>query len=300
MKSRALVIGLDGLPWSLWSRLVRRVPFLRDGGSGPLLSCQPPVTIPAWAVAATGRTPGEMGLYGLRVRENGGQRLARPGDVRAPALWDSGDIPTALVGFPPGYPPGPVKGWRVSCFLTPPNGAWAWPGELQEELRAVAGDYVPDILYRREDARGAVRDARAMAEVRLRMAAHIARTRPWELLWLVEMGADRLQHALGPEDPAVEAHVAWLIESWVEPLAAEHPDAPLLLLSDHGSLPARGTFALNEWLRAEGFLEAPRGLPPGTPLEERVDVKWSQAWAWGGYWGKGFLNDPSVLEEMLR
>lgn len=297
-----IVAGLDGLPWSTWKRIARGSSFLSAGSGGPLLSCQPPVTIPAWTVAATGKTPGEIGLYGLRVPEGPGlstsqgreprfgQRLARPSDVQTEPLWSNPGLRTVLVGFPPGYPAGPMNGCRVSCFLTPPGAPWAWPGDLQRELERVVGDYIPDILYRREDPEGAVREARAMAAARFRIAAHIARTRPWDLLWLVEMGPDRLQHALGPDHPAVEEHARWLVEC-VEAIAAEHPDATLLLMSDHGSAPARGTFALNDWLREQGYLDLRKQPSPGAEMEPLVVPARTSAWAWGGYWGKIFVDD---------
>ncbi len=288
MRPRAIVIGLDGLPWPAWKRVARGSRL--EGAGGPLLSCQPPVTIPAWAVAATGKTPGEIGLYGLRVPDGPSMkpRLARPDDVRAEPLWL--DLRTILVGFPPGYPPAPLpRGCRVSCFLTPPGGAWASPASLQSELTAVVGDYIPDILYRRDDPGAAVRDARAMAAARFRIAAHIARTRPWDLLWLVEMGSDRLQHALGPGHPAVEEHARFAVEC-AEALAAEHPDATLLLMSDHGSEPARGVFALNDWLRSEGHLGLQEEPAPGAEMESLADPARTSAWAWGGYWGKVFVD----------
>lgn len=282
-----MVVGLDGLPWAAWKRVARDSPFLSGGAGGPLLSCQPPVTIPAWSVAATGKSPGEIGLYGLRVPEGRGQRLARPGDLQAEPLWSRHGLRAILVGFPPSYPPGPMNGYCVSCFLTPPGAPWAWPASLQRELERVVGDYIPDILYRREDPEGAVREARAMAAARFRIAAHIARTRPWDLLWLVEMGTDRLQHALGPEHPAVEGHIRFVLEC-VEALVAEHPEATLLLLSDHGSEKARGVFALNDWLREQGYLTLRQPPLPGS--DPATDWAESSAWGWGGYWGKIFTR----------
>ncbi|MEM3086074.1 MAG: alkaline phosphatase family protein [Halobacteria archaeon] len=287
MNGRVVVIGLDGLPWSAWKRVAPRLPPLSDGAGGPLLSCQPPVTIPAWAVAATGRTPGEIGLYGLRVAEGRRPRLARPADVQAGPVWDSPGIRCALVGFPPGSPPAPLNGWRVSCCLAPPGAPWAWPDDLQRELELVVGNYTPDIVYRREDPGAAVAEARAMAVARFRIAAHIARTRPWDLLWLVEMGTDRLQHALGPDHPAVEAHAQFVVEC-AGALAAEHPDASLLFMSDHGSEAARGTFALNDWLREQGHLALRDAPAPGS--EPAADWRKTSAWGWGGYWGKIFVE----------
>jgi len=69
---RLLIIGLDCAPPSLIFDRADKLPNLNrlmtDGVSGPLRSCDPPITIPAWMVMATGKDPGQLGLYGFRHR----------------------------------------------------------------------------------------------------------------------------------------------------------------------------------------------------------------------------------------
>ena len=63
---RVAVIGLDcGAPQLLFHDLADEVPNLRkifaNGMYGELASITPPITVPAWACAMTGKTPGSSG-----------------------------------------------------------------------------------------------------------------------------------------------------------------------------------------------------------------------------------------------
>ena len=74
MRSKTLVLGLDCAPPSLvFERFAEVMPCLsrlrREGLYGPLRSTEPPITMPAWASMATGRDPGELGIYGFRNRD---------------------------------------------------------------------------------------------------------------------------------------------------------------------------------------------------------------------------------------
>ncbi|MDG6957917.1 MAG: alkaline phosphatase family protein, partial [Nitrososphaerota archaeon] len=58
--TRVAVIGLDSVPPSLlFDRLMDRLPnfrrLYREGLHGPLRTCDPPITVPAWMVMMTGK-----------------------------------------------------------------------------------------------------------------------------------------------------------------------------------------------------------------------------------------------------
>ncbi len=102
---RVMVIGLDSAPPSLaFERFLPVMPNLAelmDGAKyGPLRSCHPPITVPAWAVMATGKTPGELGMYGFRHR--------RPGSTGSSTSWpleSSGSRPCGTTLAGPGRSP---------------------------------------------------------------------------------------------------------------------------------------------------------------------------------------------------
>ncbi len=72
---RVAVIGLDcATPQLLFGDLASEVPniskLMSEGMHGDLASITPPITVPAWACAMTGKTPGELGIYGFRNRKD--------------------------------------------------------------------------------------------------------------------------------------------------------------------------------------------------------------------------------------
>ncbi|MFI5393234.1 MAG: alkaline phosphatase family protein, partial [Myxococcota bacterium] len=130
---RVAVIGLDcGTPQLLFRDLIDEIPNIRklmDGGMhGDLASITPPITVPAWACAMTGKTPGQLGLYGFRNRKDhtyDGLSIATSGSIHEPAVWDKlaeKGMRSLLIGVPPSFPPPKeFPGWRIGCFLTPPS-----------------------------------------------------------------------------------------------------------------------------------------------------------------------------------
>ena len=80
---RVAVIGLDcGTPQLLFRDFEAETPnihaLMQRGMWGDLASITPPITVPAWACAMTGKTPGQLGIYGFRNRKD--TTLRRPVD----------------------------------------------------------------------------------------------------------------------------------------------------------------------------------------------------------------------------
>src|SRR4029079_19577456 len=144
---RVAVIGLDcGTPQLLFRDLADEIPNIRklmaDGMYGDLASITPPITVPACACAMTGKTPGQLGIYGFRNRKDhtyDGLSIATSDAVKEPAVWDvlgAHGMRSVLIGAPPSFPPPKeFPGWRVGCFLTPPSAkSFAFPQELETEI----------------------------------------------------------------------------------------------------------------------------------------------------------------------
>src|SRR5919197_3945526 len=166
---RVAVIGLDCVtPQLMFRDLLDEMPTIRSlmerGMHGDLASITPPITVPAWACAMTGKTPGQLGIYGFRNRKDTtyeGLAVAHSGSVKEEAVWDvlgRHGLRSLLIGVPPSFPPPKqFPGWRVACFLTPPSAErWAYPQplevEIEEELGG-KGSYIFDIPNFREAGR---------------------------------------------------------------------------------------------------------------------------------------------------
>ncbi|BAA80185.1 conserved hypothetical protein [Aeropyrum pernix K1] len=315
---KLLVIGLDSVPPLLIEKFRDLIPNLQSllNVKGKLLSGHPPITVPMWGVMLAGRSAGELGVYGFRHR--------RPGDVgtsyvvtsRSIAegwVWDDLGLRLGLrslvIGVPPGYPARRVRGWFVSCFLTPGvDGAFAWPPGLKREiLKASGGDYVFDVKYRVEDKESVRKSLWRLAKTQFKVVKYLLSSKPWDFAMYMHIGTDRVHHAFwkywDPEHPRypgegnpyenvlpeyyslVDKHIGQLLESLPG-------DTDVIVVSDHGAKAMKGAFAINQWLEEEGYLslkEEPKR--PGADLEaSMIDWDRTMAWAWGGYYSRVYIN----------
>lgn len=335
---RVAVIGLDcGTPQLLFDQLAAEVPninaLLSRGMFGDLESITPPITIPAWACAMSGMTPGDLAIYGMRNRKDTtyeGLSIATSLAVQEPQVWDilgRRGMRSLLIGVPPGYPPIPVEGWRVSCFLTPSSAReFTHPAELRGEIEDELGneEYIFDIPNFREKGEEVVlNQVFAMTERRFRVARRLAKNKPWDFFMLVEMGPDRLHHVFwqhfdpqhpkyrpgNPFESAFQDYYRFLDQQVGSLVEALPDDAIIVLMSDHGARRMVGGVCFNEWLAAEGYLRFEQEPSGPTPIA-KAGIDWQKTVAWGdgGYYGRLFLNvegrepqgtvEPSRYEEV--
>lgn len=316
--SRVVVFGLDSLEPSLALEELRAdMPVLSglvDGGvHGRLRSTIPAITCPAWASMMTGRDPGALGLYGFRNRAGAVYEELQPATsegVRLPAVWDvcsDNDRSVTAIAVPPGYPPVPVNGEWISCFLTPPSApVYTYPPSLKDEIARVAGQYSFDTEnFRSDDRERVLRQTQEMTERRWKLALHLLESRRSDFFICCEIGSDRMQHAFWADhDPRHRNHNSAspyrsalrdyhkLLDALLgEALARVDPDDTVLVVSDHGARRLEGGIRINEWLIRNGYLVLREPPPSPTSLKPSM-VDWARttAWAAGGYYGRVFLN----------
>ncbi|HYD48945.1 MAG TPA: alkaline phosphatase family protein, partial [Terriglobales bacterium] len=266
----------------------------------------PPITVPAWSSMLSSRDPGELGIYGFRDRSGHGygeSAFASSYSVRLPRLWEM--LPpgarSILIGVPQTYPPPAVDGWVVSCLLTPSAAkVTTHPPELRRELDEMCGGYTFDVEdFRSSDRSELLERIYAKTRQDFAVARHLATTRPWNLLAMVVMGTDRIQHAFWPRQDD-DAAPGWsVLLEYYRALDAEigalqqclAPDAVMLVVSDHGAKRMEGGIFLNQWLIDNGYLRLLEEPVQPTPLRPAmVDWAHTTAWADGGYCGRIYLN----------
>lgn len=316
-RRKVVVVGLDcATPEIVFGRR-DELPVLRrliEGGlHGTLRSSDPPITIPAWMVMATGKDPGRLGLYGFRHRRGSAYDkmwIANSLAVKEKTVWDilgeQGGHAT-LVSVPPSYPPKPVAGNLVSCFITPPakSRESTFPPSLYPEIEERFGPYIFDVVFRTEDRDQILSEINKMTDKRFAVMDYLMETKPWDLFWFVEIGVDRVHHAFWKyHDPAhhlyepgnryqnaiidyykrVDEHLGRFLEK-------AGKDTVVLVVSDHGVKRMKGCFCVNEWLIEQGDLvvkEKPQGVVSIDDL--KIDWAKTRVWGWGGYYARLFLN----------
>jgi predicted AlkP superfamily phosphohydrolase/phosphomutase len=315
---KVLIVGLDSAaPTLVFDRWRDELPTLAGlmarGAWGRMLSTHPPITVPAWTSMMSSRDPGELGFYGFRNRKDhsyDGYTFATSGQVKVPRLWDwfgRAGLHTVVLGVPQTYPPSPVNGEMVTCFLTPSTKSrYTHPAELQAEVERVTEGYVLDVEdFRTADKGALLNRIYEKTSKHLRLAKHLLRTRPWDFFMLVEMGVDRIHHGfwshMDPEHPkyepgnpfetAIPDYYRRVDAELGELLALCPKETLVLVVSDHGAKRMVGGICFNEWLMQQGHLTLTSSPTHPTPIG-KVAIDWSRTRAWGdgGYYGRLFLN----------
>jgi predicted AlkP superfamily phosphohydrolase/phosphomutase len=327
---RVAVIGLDcAAPDVIFNKLKEDLPVLSNmtlnGVSGRLRSCDPPITVPAWMVMATGRSPGELGLYGFRSRVPDSYnkiKIPTSQDIKFDTVWEilgKRNKRSIIIAVPPSYPPKPIPGLMVTDFLTPDKDKeFTYPPGLKNEILRDFPDYKFDVKFRKPEKKQIIDEIYRMTETRFQMAEKMIKEKEWDFFFMVEIGIDRIHHAfwryidesshLYEDDKEMrDKFVSYfkMVDSHIGKMLDEFDDdTVVLVVSDHGAKAMKGAFAINQWLIKEGYLKLKGGIPKqGASLDE-LDLDWahSKAWAWGGYYARVFLNvkgrEPEGIIEM--
>ncbi|MDE3089050.1 MAG: sulfate adenylyltransferase, partial [Chloroflexota bacterium] len=317
-KKRVLIIGLDcGEPSLVFDKFRDEMPNLKRLASmgvwGQLESVTPPITVPAWACSMTSKDPGQLGVYGFRNRADHSYEkmtIANARSINEPTAWDylgRAGKQSFLLGVPPSFPPKPVNGGMIGCFLSPnAQSKFTYPENLREDVLRVAPNYLVDVPnFRTDDKQWLLQKIYEMTEDHFKVIKHLMKEKPWDFLMSVEIGVDRLHHGFwkyhdvthpkhAPGNTllnSIQDYYVWLDQQIGGVLELIDDDTSVIVMSDHGAKKMEGGITINEWLINEGYLvleEKPQGVVP----LEKVKVNWAKTRAWGsgGYYGRLFLN----------
>jgi predicted AlkP superfamily phosphohydrolase/phosphomutase len=316
--TKVAVIGLDcatpELVFHRWKDELSNLKALMKGGVyGHLRSIHPPITVPAWTAMMSSRDPGQLGVYGFRNRKDysySGYAFATSSCVTHDRVWDilsRAGKRVIVHGVPQTYPPTPVNGCMVSCFLTPSTkNQYTYPVTLKPEVERVAKGYVVDVEdYRTNDTQALLHRIYQKTQKHFAVARHLLETKPWDFFVMVEMGMDRIHHGfwkfMDPMHPKYEAgspfqdairdYYIYCDREIGRLLDLLPDDTTVLVVSDHGAKRMDGGFCFNEWLIQKGYLTLHTYPDRPTPID-KADIDWAHTRAWGdgGYYGRLFLN----------
>lgn len=315
---RFLIIGLDCFtPQFVFGRWRDKLPNLKSlmekGLWGELESTIPAITVPAWMSMMTSKNPGKLGFYGFRNRANYSYDemfYANSLAVKEPTVWDvlsQAGKQSVVVSVPQTYPPKPVNGSLIGCFLTPDTDSeFTYPPELKDELWKNVGEYIIDVKdFRTEDKVQLIRQIYQMTSRRFATVRYLMDNKPWDFFMFVEMGPDRIHHGMwkfvDPEHPKYQPgnrfensilnYYQYLDEEIGTLLEKLGDETIVLVVSDHGAKKMDGGICFNDWLIREGYLSVKEMPDEPKPLKnENIDWSKTKVWGSGGYYGRLFLN----------
>ena len=294
--------------------------LLATSNHGILKSSFPPTTIPAWMSMFTGKTPGELGVYGFKHRR--GHAMTHPIelvsrlDYQAKPVWEwvsRQGLDSVVVGVPSTWPIASLRGAMLSDFTTPPHQRAVYPDAFR---RFLPEDWTWDLSDWRNQPREKILDELIALSRRYWMVFRrmLAENPNWALSILVDIGMDRAHHLFWED--AIDAGAAprsggplWKFYKFIDAeigkfLTTLDDDISLLIVSDHGAQAMKGSFALNQWLLQEGLLSL-KDEKCGVIRAQDVDWEKSVWWGEGGYVGKLHISpfvstSPEILVEKLR
>ena len=316
---QVFVFGMDcmepSLVFSQWRDELPNLRKLAEGGAwGLMKSTVPPITVPAWTAMMTSKDPGQLGFYGFRNRKSYDYDelfFANAAYVKEKTLWQilsRHRRASVVLGVPQTYPPKPLNGTLVGCFLTPDKGTqYTWPDEAKHELDRIAdGDYIIDVKeFRTDDKDWLLEQIYVMTRRRFKVVREWVKSKPWDFFIFVEMGVDRIHHGFWryhdvkhrlyekghKHEFAIRDYYKYLDGEIGSVLALLPGDTQTWVVSDHGAQTMHGAICVNEFFLREGLL-ALKKAPSGPAKLKTSDIDWSKTRCWGegGYYSRIFMN----------
>ena len=316
-RKKLIIIGLDcATPRTLFHEFIDDCPNIKKliskGVYGKLKSSDPPITIPAWMVMATGKKAGTLGLYGFRHRKANSYNeywIATSLSIKEPTIWDiigEKGLKSIILGVPPSYPVKPINGCLIAGFIAPDtNSEYTYPPELKDEIKEKIGDYILDVNFRVEDKESLLKEIYDMTKIQLKTIKYLLKNKEWNFCQFVLIGLDRMHHAFwkyfDKKHPKYEPGNKFELEmkNYYKFLDVEigkllnilDDDTVVMVVSDHGAKAMKGLVCVNMALEKLGLLKFKSKPKPGSRLED-AEIDWSKtyAWGWGGYYARIFLN----------
>ncbi len=270
-KRKVVVLGIDGLPYSLASMLAARgKPAFRrlftEGMAVPGTSSVPFVSCTAWACAASGRNPGKHGIFGFLDLRPGSYEPYVPlaTDVKCSRIWNvacAAGKKVAILGVPVTYPPEKLNGVFVSGFLAPSLAKAVHPPEYLWQLEAAGYELDVDPRKGHENKADLLKQIEKNIPRRADAIVRCMRLEEPDLLFAHVIETDRLNHFLfdviesGEGDLAGRAMAVYdLVDDLLGRIInALPPGAKLVVCSDHGFSRVVKVVQINDLLSRLGW-----------------------------------------------
>jgi predicted AlkP superfamily phosphohydrolase/phosphomutase len=286
-KSRTVIVGLDGVPFSLVrdltekGRLRNMAGLLQSGYFGRMTVSIPEISSVSWSSFMTGTNCGRHGIFGFMDLRPGTYEMFFPSfsNLQVPTIWDElggRQKRSVVINLPSTYPAREIPGVLISGFVAIDLKKAVYPPSLIPVLENLGYRIDIDTTRARKDHDFLVTDLDHTLKFREKALDHLWDNEDWDVLMVVVTGTDRVNHYLWDayEDESHRYNGAFLdyyekvdrfIGSIHEKYQALSRDQDcrntFVMLSDHGFTGIRSEVYLNRWLEENGFLKFNRQPP---------------------------------------
>ena len=272
MKSKTVLIGLDGAPYGLVDDLASRgvMPNLqalkKQAVFTKMQAPLPAVSAVSWSSIITGQNPGSHGIFGFTDLAPQSYDLLFPNfnDLQAPAFWQRyPKIKQVVLNVPSTYPVKPLNGVHITGFVSPDMEQAVFPAKYLAKLREMKYEIDVDSDLARQSIERFLENLLQVNQARIAAYRYFWQETDWDVFWLVFTGSDRLGHFLYNvyTNPNHQYYANFLdyfkqVDAVIGEIAEQlGPHDGLLIFSDHGMAENKAYVNVNYFLQANGFLK---------------------------------------------
>jgi predicted AlkP superfamily phosphohydrolase/phosphomutase len=276
-RERILVIGLDGLPYSLVKKLCQKriLPHLKSIIDSPYCrSIQaeiPPLSPVNWTSFYTGEGPEVHGIFGFTniVPKDYGLYITDFSQVKIPTIFDrlgQKGFLSKVINLPNTYPARPIKGMLISGFVAQDLKKAVFPPPLFAILKSKGYKLEADTIRGAKDPALLLRELRQTLSSRLAALELFWPDLSWDLFVIVFTETDRVFHFLFPaliqENHPLHSECMEFMRDFDKAVGQvldrfdRLPEPKrLIMLADHGFTNLKTEVDLNAWLARAGFFK---------------------------------------------
>ncbi len=261
---RVLLVGWDGATFDLIDPLLERgelphlAALIANGRSAELESTKIPISSAAWPTIATGKGPGEHGVYSFfrPIEGTYDAQLVSSMDVASPPIWrilSERGRRVNVFGVPVTYPAEPINGTMVSGMLSPFDADYAHPEGTANRLREAG--FIPDLGIWRQNELANMDTVKRQLDLKEAELLRLAEMPDWSLSMFVFKSLDVLCHrpSLRLDGPEITWTLKRLDEILGKLIEAAGDDTVVMVISDHGFAQYSMNLNLHRWLIDKGY-----------------------------------------------
>jgi predicted AlkP superfamily phosphohydrolase/phosphomutase len=312
MKSRAIIMGLDGVPFTLLKNLQSRgrIPkmasIFESGYFGQMSVCIPEISSVSWSSFMTGAQSGAHGIYGFIDLEPGTYNMYFPNftHLKVPPLWQElalQDKKSVVINMPSTYPAPKINGALISGFVAIDINKAVYPSSIIPNLKEISYRIDLDTARARQDYDFLFRDLNSTLAGREMAVNFLWDEIDWDLFIVVVTGTDRLMHFLWEAYESethpyhrnfldyfdkVDEFVGRIFDRILRLNGSNEGLNKFYMISDHGFTKIKTEVYLNRWLQENGYLNFHKNQP-----KTIMDI---------GSEAKAFILDPSRIYINLK